>query len=220
MKNCFIMISGALLMLTGGCFTPVTPEPPSPPAEKIRTVMLDAGHGDHDPGAVGLFSQEKNLNLALALAVAEELRQRGFQVALTRSDDTFLSLAERCRAAEKADIFVSLHHNASLNKKASGVETYAPATVSDNHTQSVILAFLVHRRMASVAAVPDRGLRSARYYVLENTGIPAILVEAGFISNPTEEILINTAEYRQRISTAIADGIVDFYDQGRDEKKK
>ncbi len=201
----------AVLLLAGGCFSVAPAKSPELPAEKSKIIILDPGHGGHDPGAAGVFSQEKNLNLALALAVEKELQQRGFQVYMSRRDDTFISLAGRCRAAEKTDIFVSLHHNASLNKKASGVETYAPSTRRENHTRSVMLAFSVHRRLAAVAAIPDRGMRSARYYVLENTKIPAILVEAGFISNAGEEKLINTVEYRQRIAAAIADGIVDFF---------
>ena len=187
-----------------------------------RHIMLDAGHGGDDTGAKGAFSLEKDLNLASALELEKELLERGFVVSLTRKSDVFITLADRCRLAKKADIFISLHHNAATNPSASGLETYAPELRKQNYSASVVLAFLIQRRIVEFTGERDRGMKTNSYFVLENTTCPAVLVEGGFISNPAEEKLLNDPERRRKIVTAIADAVEEFYllnGSGREQKK-
>ncbi len=176
-----------------------------------RRILLDPGHGGHDIGAPGAVSVEKNLNLALALAVENALLEQGFAVELTRRDDHYLTLQQRCDAAAGFDLFISLHHNASPEMSASGLETYAPATPRVNFDESIMLAFLIQRGIVRATGEVDRGMRSARFYVLEHNTIPAVLVEAGFVSTPQEEQKLNQPSRQKVLAAAIADAVVEFY---------
>ena len=203
-NNCY-QISEASLRILGALFK-------NPEGKHFgRHIMLDAGHGGNDTGAKGAFSLEKDLNLAMALELEKELLARGFVVLLTRGNDVFITLADRCRIAEKADIFISLHHNAATNSSATGLETYAPELRKQNYSASVVLAFLIQRRIVEQTGERDRGMKTNNYFVLENTTCPAVLVEAGFISNPEEEKLLNDAERRRKVVVAIADAVEEFY---------
>ena len=99
----------------------------------VRTVVLDPGHGGRDPGATGLGGlREKDVNLRLSLILAKKLRAEGFKVVLTRKDDRYLDLVERTVIAESkhADLFISIHANASRRKGTRGIETYY---LDENH---------------------------------------------------------------------------------------
>ncbi|MDD3886008.1 MAG: N-acetylmuramoyl-L-alanine amidase [Victivallaceae bacterium] len=184
----------------------------------VRSVLIDPGHGGDDPGARGAFTQEKELNLDLARRLAAELRRRGFLVAMTRDCDVFVPLDERgaMTGRLKADIFVSIHHNASVNASASGIETYVLRPGVDfepvTHMRNVLLAAAIQRELRS--ALPwaiDRGVRAARFRVLvTSTSSASVLVEAGFVSNAGEEKKIASPEVLQKSAAAVASGLV-FY---------
>lgn len=159
----------------------------------IRKIVLDPGHGGHDKGAVSADGiMEKDLNLQLASAIAEELEKCGFEVLLTRQDDRFLTLDERpAFAAEKqADIFISIHHNASKNTDAYGSEVFLLKSENEEENKRIISswhpAFAIAKELTVANFSTSRGVKTARFKVLRLSTIPAILIEAGFVSNKDE----------------------------------
>ena len=209
----------------------LTPQLNGPPPV-LRHIIIDPGHGGKDPGAenpsVGL--REKALALDLAQLLKRRLEEHGFTVTLTRSDDRFISLEERGRLANRlnGDLFVSLHFNASGKTDVQGVETYVytplmqPSTSratlhSSDRTAypgnqdgpwSTLLAYYVQRSLFEELAVTDRGLKRARFTVLEELQMPGILVEGGFVTHPAEGRNVGSRGYRDRIASAIVDGIL------------
>ncbi len=198
----------------------------------LRHIVLDPGHGGKDPGAenksIGL--KEKALTLDLANRVKSKLQARGFRVTVTRGNDTFVSLENRAQNANRlnADLFISLHFNASSTTSVSGVETYAftpnlqPSTSrsslhsSDRKTYpgnardewNTLAAYYVQRSLFTSLKARDRGLKRARFTVLRDIRMPGILVEGGFVTNNTEGRNIGSASYRDKLATAIVDGIL------------
>jgi len=222
---------------------------------KVRRVVVDAGHGGRDTGAIGPRGvREKDLALAIAKKVAARLKALGFQVVMTRARDVFVSLDERTRIANeaRADLFVSIHCNAARRRRLEGVETWtlnvasnryaarlaafenaeADRTVSDLR---LILADLATKANASdardlaqsvqsslvrtlrsrVGPVRDHGVKQALFYVLLGTRMPSILVETGFISNPSEEVRLKSGRFQDGTAEAIARGVKDFVDSRR-----
>lgn len=168
---------------------------------EFRTILLDPGHGGHDTGTISPDGvREKDLNLRLALLLAEKLRKDGYTVHLTRSDDRFLSLDERPAMIEKvkADLFISVHHNSAANTKAEGHETFILRSENSSEaalsSQSAALAFAVEKNLSTLS--PSRGVKSARFKVLRLASTPAILIEAGFLSNPDEAARLAAGEFQ------------------------
>jgi N-acetylmuramoyl-L-alanine amidase len=201
-------------------------------AEKIETVVLDPGHGGFDNGASSSWGNEKNFTLEVALAARKELMRAGFHVEMTRSNDVFVSLEQRVRIANRFPkaIFVSIHFNSSPG--GIGVESFAlaPEGVTSNMSSehhvsaadvarhagnaqdehNIALTASIHAMVLSRMAAFDRGVKHARFHVLRDVKIPAVLVEGGFISSATEGQKISTGYYRQRLGTAIAQGIQNY----------
>jgi len=172
----------------------------------MATIVIDAGHGGTDPGAVNGGRQEKNDNLAMAIAVGRILECRCHRVVYTRQTDVFVPLEERARISNNAnaDIFVSIHRNAFTNNTANGVENI----VRNNATaQERTFAQNVLNRIAALNVFTNRGLKTGNFLVLNSTRAPAQLVEVGFISNAQDNQRLD-ANF-SRIVTAIADGIED-----------
>lgn len=197
--------------------------------QQFNTVIIDAGHGGHDNGAIGTAGNEKDFALEMARALRDEIQGRGLQTKMTRDSDVFLSLGERVRFANKVDksIFVSVHFNSGDNSEANGIETYALApqgTVSTNDGsysvnasngnqrdgENIALATAVHAMVMSKITAFDRGVKRARYNVLVGIEHPAILFEGGFVTNAAEGKKCATASYRGEVAKAIADGVVNF----------
>jgi N-acetylmuramoyl-L-alanine amidase len=196
-------------------------------AASLAPVVLDAGHGGSDTGAIGPRGvREKDITLDLARRLGKRLQEMKIETVLTRGDDLALSLTERTDSARRAGgaLFVSLHLNASGNPKSRGVETYMltapgfPSTADGSKPEppcvgnafdapSGVLAFSVHQALLAGMQTEDRGVRHARFAVLKTAPCPAILVEAGFLSNPSEAALLASPEYRTRLVDALADGI-------------
>lgn len=201
-------------------------------AERVETVILDPGHGGTDQGTANRWGTEKAFALDVALAAREPLRQAGLKVEMTRSDDTGLSLEERAEFANRFQnaVFVSIHFNSGTG--GNGVESYvlapegvAAAATGDHHASAtdsvsdrgnaqdslnIALTAAVHAAVLSRVSAFDRGIRQARFKVLRHLQMPALLLEAGFLNDPAEGQRIATAQYRQQLGMAIAQGVQSY----------
>jgi len=209
---------------------PLLAAPPPPFTESRRVVVIDPGHGGKDSGAKSLANgeYEKNYALDCARRLQRLLEAAGWQVILTRTNDTYLTLPERVAIADraKADLFLSLHFNSGTGNGAqAGVETFCltpsgmPSTLlretsddpREHHPnnafdeQNLCLATRVHRSVLGTTGASDRGVRRARFMgVLRNQSRPSVLIEAGYLTNRNEARKIATAAYRQSIAEGIA----------------
>ena len=168
------------------------------------TVVIDAGHGGHDRGGIaGQRVPEKTMNLDVAQRLKALLQSSGYRVVMTRDSDVFIPLGMRVAIANsyRDAIFVCIHFNATPRRSASGIETYFYSS------QSLPLASAIHYYVAGGAPSANRGVRRRGFYVLRNTRIPAVLVECGFLTNPTEAQHAQDSSYRQKLALEIAHGI-------------
>lgn len=173
-------------------------------------VVVDAGHGGWDPGAVGVNGlTEKQVNLQVAKALRNCLIEYGgADVIMTRTDDSYVSLAARVQKANAswADRFISIHHNGSVNPAHNGTSVYSAKTGS---AASHDLRNKVQKRLLQMTGLRDLGANTANFYVLRNTRMPAILTEASFITNPKEEAKLRDPGYLWRQAYYIYLGLVD-----------
>ena len=189
--------------------TPSEPEPSEPekPAEtEPPLVILDAGHGGEDPGAIQMGYNEKDLTLPIALETGKLLEAAGIRVAYTRETDATVSLADRVQTADAyaATLFVSVHANAyTLKPELNGVETYCFERGGPSET----LAASVHKTVLAATGAADHGQRTANYYVLRNATMPAILLETGYMTNEAECARLVDPAYRSSIANGLAAGI-------------
>ncbi|UFP93672.1 N-acetylmuramoyl-L-alanine amidase [Gloeobacter morelensis] len=188
--------------------SPVVPDTYDPlPNGSGRRIVLDAGHGGKDPGAMREGVREKDLNLAIVRRLNNKLRAAGYYTILARSDDTFISLGERVdiTKATQGDIFVSVHVNTMPSRSdIQGIETYY------THSRSARLAYVLHRRLVERTGKPDRGVRVRGLYVTRHNAVPAVLLEVGFLTNPEERAQLQQPEYQELIADAIAQGLQDY----------
>ncbi|NLY92005.1 MAG: N-acetylmuramoyl-L-alanine amidase [Firmicutes bacterium] len=189
--------------------TVVTTTAASPPLAGIK-VVVDAGHGGWDPGAVGGNGlTEKEINLQVAKALRNCLIEYGgATVEMTRVNDVYLSLASRVKIANEsgADRFISIHHNGSVNPNHNGTAVYS---ATNGSARSHDLRNKVQKRLLQMTGLRDLGANTANFYVLRNTKMPAILTEASFITNPKEEQKLRDPGYLWREAFYIYKGIVD-----------
>lgn len=201
------------------------------PQKRLR-VMIDAGHGGGDQGAVNKKAniKEKDINLAVAQSVGAILTSNNMDVLYTRTTDETLSLDDRSRLARKrkADLFISIHANFADNTNASGVETYITQPPGFAGTtaitkargfqignafdyQNTMLGFEIHRRLSQVTPdTVDRGLKRQAFYVLREISCPATLIEVGFLSNPAEVRRMVDKTWQQACARSIASGILAY----------
>ena len=175
-----------------------------------QLIVVDAGHGGRDVGATRNGIYEKDIVLAMSKQLGRILQQMGYSVIYTRTEDIELDLEPRVDIAEsaRASAFVSVHANA-LDAKASqvnGVETYHAPGASLGKS----LAEFVHAQILASTGANDRGVRSARFHVILKTSMPAVLVETGFITNPSEAAKLVDSAYQLRMAEAIARGVDQF----------
>jgi N-acetylmuramoyl-L-alanine amidase len=176
-------------------------------ARTVKTVVIDAGHGAHDFGCREGSLLEKHLALDIARRLERCCRRAGFRVVMTRSTDSFVPLETRAAIGNAQDgaVFVSLHINDASSSSASGLETFY------NSSEGQILATHVQREMISgTTNGGNRGVKSARFKVLRFSRVPAILVEAGFISNSRDEVRLRDPAYREAIAQSILSGLQSF----------
>src|SRR6059058_3353813 len=170
----------------------------------LTTVVIDAGHGGHDRGGIpGQRIAEKDMTLDVAQRLKNVLSASGYRVVMTRSTDVFVPLGGRVAIANsyRNAIFVCIHFNATGRSGASGIETYFYSR------ESLPLASAIHYYVTGGAPSANRGVRRRGYYVLRRTSIPAVLVECGFLTNPTEAAYAQSVSYRQKLAEEIAAGI-------------
>ena len=188
---------------------------------KGKTIVIDPGHGGSDPGAVGLNrTYEKTITLSMSLKLRDALAQKGARVVMTRTTDVDVHSRNATAKQElqarvdigqraKADIFVSVHHNASTNRALGGISTYyTPKTQYD-----AMLAKAIQNRMASASGLENKGIRTAEFYVTKRSAMPAALLEIAFMSNPKEEALLNSNWFQNKIVASIVQGIEDYFSQ-------
>lgn len=171
---------------------------------QARTIVVDAGHGGHDRGGVPYQRiGEKGMTLDVAQRLRQVLQASGYRVVMTRSSDVFIPLGQRSAIANsyRGATFVSVHFNSAPRSGANGIETYY------YRGDSASLAASIHRNVVAVASTENRGIRRRGYFVLRRTAIPGVLVELGFLTNPSEGRTIQNAGYRQKLAEAIARGI-------------
>ncbi|MGC6570204.1 GBS Bsp-like repeat-containing protein, partial [Streptococcus sp. VTCC 12886] len=200
------------------------------PSARSYTIYIDPGHGGVDSGASYGGVYEKNLALSVANKLKANLIQLGYQVLMTRTDDYSVDFkTERSQMANQsnADLFISIHFNATglPSSDATGIETYwyqydpeyqpkINATMHNDPTrlaESEILANQVQTSLISGTGAVNRGVRRDTFAVLRETAIPAILVELGFLDNPTELQKIKQDSYHTKLAAALAKGIVEWY---------
>lgn len=240
------------------------PAPKKPRSSRKPIVVIDAGHGGHDPGAVANKIREKDITLRAATQLAKILKEKGADARLTRSTDVYLKLAERTAFANKnnADVFISLHCNAMPKGKSgvSGFEIYIMALPSDKdamnlaivenreisgdaHSAAEIqkadkktqlllkilgdmqqndkigasteLTEVLHKN-AKNSGLPMRKVAQAPFFVLRGAGMPAVLVEMGYLTNAAEAKRLNSAAYREKICRSLANGIITFIETHRE----
>jgi N-acetylmuramoyl-L-alanine amidase len=180
------------------------------------TVVIDAGHGGKDPGAVASDgTKEKDLNLDVAKRLEKHLKAMGFSTIMTRTDDTFIELANRPGLANNnyADFFMSIHFNA-FSKTSNGIETlYYPNEVNDDYTlNNRSIAEIFHTEVIKATKRGSRGINPRpNLQVLNKSKMPAILAELGFITNPEELALAKTERYREDSARALAVSILKYF---------
>ena len=244
-----------LLVSVGGCaFEPLAPSgsplrsPSSgiaPLPGEVHTVVIDAGHGGHDPGTSHFGLKEKYLALDIVKRLRAELQSAGLSVVLTRETDKFIPLSGRPAVANrlKADLFISVHINANRSSRISGIEVYYPRTsvvsswaqwppnvypsevslpsttvkqllwdlvLRRTRTQSRRLGQEICHSMRDGLQAPCRAVKPARFVVLREAWMPAVLVEVGYVTNQREATHLGSAEYRQAAAGSIARGVIAY----------
>ena len=199
----------------------------------VTTVVLDPGHGGKDNGARSPYEQEKNFALDVARRVRDQLKKSGLRVLMTRNNDSFVELPARAAFANRLKnvLFVSLHFNAAdTNPAANGFEIYcitprgAPSTAyeqtrlrdmidengNEHDIHSFALANAIYHAMQGKMVMGDRGVKRARFAVLRCAGVPAVLIEGGFLTNAGDARKVASKQWRDNYATSIARGIVEY----------
>jgi len=199
----------------------------------LNTIILDAGHGGKDPGAVGKGGLlEKDVVIDIAKKLKNLLIARGFDVVMTRGGDDFVSLSKRAQIANEndGDLFISLHANASRSRSARGLEVFYLSENNDtiesssdhvdailselidtaNRYESIEVANHIADSLGEKLFVRNRGVKRAEFFVLKGVKMPAILIETGFISNRNEEKNLANKHYKDMIAEVVCSGIMEF----------
>jgi N-acetylmuramoyl-L-alanine amidase len=197
-------------------------------AESERVIIIDAGHGGEDPGAIGITGvYEKDVNLSIALALGEELKSKGYTVVYTRTEDKMLYLPEenikgmrkisdlknRCKITAEYEncIFVSIHMNSYGASKYSGLQVY----YANENDESKALAHKI-QSMVKKDLQPEnnRQIKNGKsLYLLENASGTPVLIECGFLSNETECQKLSQKEYQKELSFSISCAIIEYINE-------
>jgi hypothetical protein len=179
-------------------------------------LVLDAGHGGRDPGAIGPTGlQEKECNIYIAKKCGQILKEQGVTVEQTRDDDIYLGLSERAKLANDANCkyFISIHINSADVQSANGTEVYALVKGGEGE----LLAKKVLDNIVGGINLSSRGVKFANFAVLRETNMPAILVETCFISNSSEEALLREDSFKDKVALSIAKGFLDYIGKSYEE---
>ena len=195
----------------------------------MKTIMIDAGHGGSDPGAINGAHKEKVYTLQIAKRLQTQLEKLGFRVIMTRTGDTYPTLQDRAALCKKykPDLFISIHCNSSTNKTPAGIETYRAVPVGGTETKgskvktdkqpanefdanNSRLAYEIQKGMLAATGGSDRGTRHQAIYVTGNATCPAVLVEVGYLSNDAELKKIASPDYQNKIVSGILAGLAGY----------
>ena len=185
---------------------------PVQPARGQVVLVIDPGHGGPDPGAVGIGGlREVDVIMPVAFHLRELLQKQGIYVVMTREDDLDLGLEPRVQIAERANasLFVSIHANAisMARPDVNGVETFYFSSGKG-------LAQSIQRNIVQATGMRDRGAKRARFYVLQRTSMPAVLVEMGFVTGAEDAPRLRDSEFLKKMAEAIAQGILEYVRTG------
>ena len=178
------------------------------PEQEKYTVVLDAGHGGEDGGTVEQTAMEKEINLAVVLKMRELLENQGIRVVLTREQDMYMKLEERVQVAngEKADLFVSIHCNYyEKDSSVYGLECYYCKGAEDGKYYAERILDTIEKS----GEIVSRNVKPSGYYILKNTTVPAVLVEAGYLSNYNERNQLTSGEYQGKLAQGLVEGILE-----------
>jgi N-acetylmuramoyl-L-alanine amidase len=193
----------------------------------VKTVVIDPGHGGKDSGTRGAKFKEKDIVLQVARRLSIILEKAGYNVVMTRNSDVFVSLGGRAAIADKfnGDLFVSLHCNSGSNRSTTGIETwiYTPEGTASTYgglpsafqngnkcnKYNAKLAYEIQKNLNHMGSI-DRGIKHSKFKVLRLCSKPAVLLELGFLSSPTEEAKLASANYQYLLAYRIAQGIAAY----------
>ena len=172
-------------------------------AGSFRTVVIDPGHGGHDNGGQWGKVYEKHLALDTATRLENNLKRMGFKTVMTRRSDYFVTLPQRVAIGNsyRNAIFVCIHFNYTWKEDVNGLETYYYSAAGQQ------LAQYVQQSLVRNTRTLDRQAKFARFYVLRNSTLPAILVEGGFVSNEQERERMKSGLFREQIARGVAEGV-------------
>ena len=179
----------------------------------MTKIFIDAGHGGPDPGAVGNGVTEEYVNLNVVRYLAQDLRDAGYDVMEYRTtptenvlSDKNADLRNRAIMANSwgADYFISIHTNSSINPSAQGAEAYVYRLGGEAERLGESILESISDRLGSV----NRGVMAANFVVLRRTRMPAVLVELGYLTNPTEALNLNSPAWQRAVAEAIAVGTI------------
>ena len=176
------------------------------------SIVIDAGHGGNDRGTTGaLGTDEKNITLLTAELLSSKLQAAGANVIMTRESDKYVDLRKRVSIGHQvaADAFISLHYDAIDNSSVRGFTTYYM------HGYQKELARSIHKGLGDMIELKDRGVQPGNYLVLRENKQAAVLIELGFLSNPTEERNLTTQTFREQATHGIYNGIIEYFDSER-----
>jgi N-acetylmuramoyl-L-alanine amidase len=202
-----LSIAACMVVASSGLARTKTKSSPARNAQggNAPIIVIDAGHGGFDRGGIpGQRVWEKNIALDVALRLKFKLQAAGYKVIMTRDTDVFVPLPSRVAIANsyRNAIFICIHFNSASRAGANGIETYY------YRRDSATLASNIHKNVIAGAPSENRGIRRRGYYVLRKTVIPGVLVECGFLTNPTEAGLAQTIAYREKLAEEITRGIL------------
>ena len=214
---------------------PILFPPKNRPRTSTKNICIDPGHGGRDIGEHAGSENEKKYTLLLAQELGAQLRKAGYSVSLTRTDDTYVEVGERPRIASRrgSDLFLCLHFNSLPpgpgSSEVKGAEVYCmtPQGASSfnahgegktssayvgnlNNARNMVLAYELQKSIVRGAKSEDRGVKRARYLVLKDAEMPAVLIEGGFMTNPGEARNIYSAAWRKQFAQAIVTGIASY----------
>ncbi|UNC90974.1 N-acetylmuramoyl-L-alanine amidase [Candidatus Contubernalis alkaliaceticus] len=186
-----------------------------------RTIVVDPGHGGYDPGVGRNDFAEKDVNLAISLVLRDYLQQGGARVVMTREIDMdFLQAAAGPKKKldmknrlviieeSKADLIISIHSNAISSSYWSGAQTF----YQEGDEEGKALAELIQKEMIRVLQNTDRMIKPGDYVLLRESSMPGVVIELGFLSNPTEARLLMDPEYQIKLAWSIYGGLVNYFE--------
>lgn len=182
-----------------------------------KVIVIDAGHGGRDPGAVGIGNRyEKYFTLDVAKRLQKLLSEKGAVVIMTRQRDVKTGLNRRAYIANKhnADLFISVHFNSFVKSNVHGTETYYYKYKDKK------LAQHLQMQMAKDLRMKNNGVKRSRLFVLRHTRMPAALVEPGFITNSSDLSKVKNPDFRQKVAQSLYQGIVNYYRDTPNQKKR